>query len=151
MSSVFVSLLQCCRCACASSMSCASRTAHDAYPARDTPLTTPDEKLSRQPSPSFSDSLRSAVAPVANQEQHKDQHIATDNNVDGTTLEPVQSKHPSVRDASQIPNGGLWAWLQVVGGFFLLFNSWYVLRLSPAIPSIPHVRTLSRAVRLRDL
>lgn len=27
---------------------------------------------------------------------------------------------------ADIPNGGLLAWLQVVGSFFLFFNSWYV-------------------------
>jgi len=26
--------------------------------------------------------------------------------------------------AGQIPNGGVAAWLQVLGGFFLFFNSW---------------------------
>lgn len=41
-------------------------------------------------------------------------------------LEQVKSKQPSVRDAASIPNGGLWAWLQVLGAFFLFFNSWYV-------------------------
>jgi len=45
----------------------------------------------------------------------------------GTALELVQSKHPSVKDASRIPDGGLWAWLQVLGGFFLLFNSWGII------------------------
>jgi hypothetical protein len=42
------------------------------------------------------------------------------------SLEPVRSRQPNVNDASQIPNGGLWAWLQVVGAFFLMFNSWGV-------------------------
>jgi hypothetical protein len=31
-----------------------------------------------------------------------------------------------VNDLSSVPNGGLTAWLQVVGGFFLFFNTWYV-------------------------
>jgi hypothetical protein len=39
-------------------------------------------------------------------------------------LEPVQSEKPSVNNINSIPNGGLVAWLQVVGGFFLMFNSW---------------------------
>lgn len=50
----------------------------------------------------------------------------TDDAVDGekhTDLEPVKSRH-SVRNAGAIPNGGLTAWLQVVGAFFLFFNSW---------------------------
>ena len=82
-----------------------------------------DEKPSRQPSVSSSDSVRSNHDREANQLQEKGEHVTEqDDNV--TPLEPVQSRHPSVRDASSIPNGGLWAWLQVLGGFFLLFNSW---------------------------
>lgn len=38
-------------------------------------------------------------------------------------LEQVHSKH-SVNNVSSIPNGGLTAWLQVVGSFFLMFNTW---------------------------
>ncbi|KAF2019536.1 putative monocarboxylate permease [Aaosphaeria arxii CBS 175.79] len=33
----------------------------------------------------------------------------------------------SVRDTSSIPNGGLVAWLQVLGAFFLLFNTWGIV------------------------
>ena len=42
----------------------------------------------------------------------------------GAPLEPVKSK-ASVNNVSTIPNGGLKAWLQVLGAFFLLFNTWY--------------------------
>lgn len=49
---------------------------------------------------------------------------ATTDGVEDVPLEPVHSRHPSVRDVSSIPNGGLTAWLQVLGSFFLLFNSW---------------------------
>lgn len=31
----------------------------------------------------------------------------------------------SVNDTSSIPNGGFKAWLQVVGTFFIFFNTWY--------------------------
>jgi hypothetical protein len=41
------------------------------------------------------------------------------------SLQPIPSRQQKVQDASSIPNGGLWAWLQVLGSFFLLFNSWY--------------------------
>jgi hypothetical protein len=82
-----------------------------------------DEKLSQQPSISSSKSVQSDDR-VANPVQDKVEHVTE---WDSAKLEPVQSRHPSVRDASSIPNGGLWAWLQVLGGFFLLFNSWYVL------------------------
>lgn len=30
----------------------------------------------------------------------------------------------SVNNTSQIPNGGMKAWIQVVGSFFLFFNTW---------------------------
>jgi hypothetical protein len=32
----------------------------------------------------------------------------------------------SVNNTSQIPNGGTLAWVQVLGSFFLFFNTWYV-------------------------
>jgi hypothetical protein len=32
----------------------------------------------------------------------------------------------SVNHVDSIPNGGFQAWLQVLGAFFLFFNSWYV-------------------------
>lgn len=34
------------------------------------------------------------------------------------------SSTPEVKPARTIPNGGLQAWLQVVGAFFLYFNTW---------------------------
>jgi hypothetical protein len=39
-------------------------------------------------------------------------------------VERVISVQPNVNNVSSIPNGGLWAWLQVLGAFFLFFNSW---------------------------
>lgn len=41
-------------------------------------------------------------------------------------LVKVKSSVPSVNDLKTIPNGGLKAWLQVLGAFFLFFNSWGV-------------------------
>lgn len=34
------------------------------------------------------------------------------------------STRVSVNNTSQIPNGGFKAWIQVVGSFFLFFNTW---------------------------
>jgi hypothetical protein len=34
---------------------------------------------------------------------------------------------PGAPDGSPAPNGGLWAWLQVVGAFMVLFNTWGIL------------------------
>jgi len=42
---------------------------------------------------------------------------------DGEKLEKKSTK-ASVNNVSSIPNGGLRAWLQVVGVFFLFFNTW---------------------------
>ena len=36
----------------------------------------------------------------------------------------LQEKTAPVPSAANLPNGGLIAWLQVVGAFFLFFNSW---------------------------
>jgi hypothetical protein len=87
-----------------------------------------DEK-SGQPSIASSESFQSREQEVPSQlgAQEKDLHVTSGNDTTEETndvvLEPVRSKR-SVRDASSIPDGGLWAWLQVLGGFFLLFNSW---------------------------
>jgi MFS family permease len=89
---------------------------------------TSNEKPSQQPSIASSGS---PTVPVAiHTAQEKDAHVTSSsgfNKDDGAALEPVRSAHPSVRDVSKIPNGGLWAWLQVLGGFFLLFNSWGII------------------------
>ncbi|TAQ87456.1 hypothetical protein B7494_g4213 [Chlorociboria aeruginascens] len=39
----------------------------------------------------------------------------------------ILSSAGSTRIISEIPNGGLMAWLQVVGSFFLFFNSWGIV------------------------
>lgn len=46
--------------------------------------------------------------------------VLTQATVDGGPVE----KRASVNNVGAIPNGGLRAWLQVVGAFFLFFNSW---------------------------
>lgn len=38
-----------------------------------------------------------------------------------------QQKPPSGPPGGPPPNGGLTAWLQVLGGFFLFFNTWVCL------------------------
>lgn len=43
--------------------------------------------------------------------------------LDGANLEKKTTK-VSVNNVSSIPNGGLRAWLQVLGVFFLFFNTW---------------------------
>ncbi|KAF2644728.1 MFS general substrate transporter [Massarina eburnea CBS 473.64] len=46
---------------------------------------------------------------------------------DPGSLERVKSKQPSVNNAAAIPDGGVMAWLQVLGAFFLFFNSWGIV------------------------
>ncbi|KAK4620099.1 MFS-type transporter dbaD [Fulvia fulva] len=45
----------------------------------------------------------------------------------GAVLEKVASSKPSVNNIKSVPNGGLTAWLQVVGSFFLFMNTWGVV------------------------
>ncbi|KAK5012603.1 hypothetical protein LTR60_004295, partial [Cryomyces antarcticus] len=47
--------------------------------------------------------------------------------LDGGAVEKQISKNPSVNNVNAIPNGGLTAWLQVAGSFFLFFNSWGII------------------------
>lgn len=45
--------------------------------------------------------------------------------LDQTT--PLEKPEPALpTPANDPPDGGLKAWLQVVGSFFLFFNTWYV-------------------------
>jgi hypothetical protein len=68
----------------------------------------------------------------------------------GAPLEPSKSR-PSINNAAAMPNGGLTAWLQVLGAFFLFFNSWYVLdpilRLQPSVPRPKSGVTVSRVTQ----
>jgi hypothetical protein len=52
-------------------------------------------------------------------------------------LEPVTTKAHSVNHVDSIPNGGLIAWLQVLGSFFIFFNSWSVFISCPPPYSVP--------------
>lgn len=104
----------------------------NANTASDAHSTVFDEKPNQQPSILSSTSVESARIPVADQihVQGNDDHVIEK---DGTVLEPVQSRRSSGRDVSKIPNGGLMAWLQVLGAFFLLFNSWYEMQTSNSV------------------
>ncbi|KAI6905800.1 MFS general substrate transporter [Hortaea werneckii] len=45
----------------------------------------------------------------------------------GAPLGPVASEKPSINNIKAVPNGGLKAWLQVVGAFFLFWNTWGII------------------------
>ena len=49
------------------------------------------------------------------------------NGENGAALEKVTSAKPSINNIKSVPNGGLKAWLQVLGSFFLFFNSWGII------------------------
>lgn len=49
--------------------------------------------------------------------------VEAEEGLDRGTLEKKPTK-ASVNNVSSIPNGGLGAWLQVLGVFFLFFNTW---------------------------
>ncbi|ORY14791.1 major facilitator superfamily domain-containing protein [Clohesyomyces aquaticus] len=90
----------------------------------DVQSTAYDEKAGKTPSES-SGSIRSSPRDyVLNAEEEKKEGQVTR---DPNQLEPVKSKQPSVHNAAAIPDGGLAAWLQVLGAFFLFFNSWGII------------------------
>ena len=99
----------------------------------DAPSAVYDEKKSAPASLSSGETIENAgrgVAATGHEDaQEKGQQLTQDDDEieDGREqpLEPVKSKQPSVNNTSSIPNGGLMAWLQVMGAFFLFFNSWY--------------------------
>ncbi|KAI5356988.1 putative major facilitator superfamily, MFS transporter superfamily [Septoria linicola] len=50
--------------------------------------------------------------------------------IDHEDLERVATKassKPSVNNIKSVPNGGLWAWLQVLSSFFLFMNTWGIV------------------------
>lgn len=58
--------------------------------------------------------------------EHDDNLNGRDGYGEGTELERIAttaSTRPSVNNIKSVPNGGLVAWLQVLGSFFLFFNT----------------------------
>lgn len=109
----------------------ASRTSAPAPTAYDEKIIGESEGNSPLSSQKSNGSLAIRDAPPIEEQEKahvtQDDHVAEDDAAtDGEGLRKVKSKH-SVRDAGSIPDGGLWAWLQVLGGFFLLFNSWGII------------------------
>lgn len=101
----------------------------DAATASNAPLGF-GEKLGKQSLLASLGSVRILGVAVVGEQPEKNRDAdekSSTNEPPVAALEPVRSAHPSVRDASKIPNGGLWAWLQVLGSFFLLFNSWGII------------------------
>lgn len=76
-----------------------------------------------EPQPAHHDQIHEKGRPVTQQGQPTPTHL--EHEAVGEKLEPSKSR-PSINNAAAIPNGGLTAWLQVLGAFFLFFNTWYV-------------------------
>ncbi|KAJ4305390.1 hypothetical protein N0V90_000921 [Kalmusia sp. IMI 367209] len=87
-----------------------------------------DDKPNTLSASASSVSIHSSQQYVQHEIQEKEQQAiegGTEEN-GGANLEPVKSQ-PSVNNAAAIPNGGLTAWLQVLGAFFLFFNTWGII------------------------
>lgn len=61
--------------------------------------------------------------------REKGEHVIEDK--DAIELSSSSSKRKSGKGGNKdkdgkdgMPNGGFWAWMQVLGSFFLMFNSW---------------------------
>jgi len=69
-------------------------------------------------------STESQESSIPAEQQHHSSHDPAVTEKQSLHLDP--SSRPSVNHASLIPDGGLIAWLQVLGSFFLFFNTWGV-------------------------
>lgn len=75
----------------------------------------------------FPGSSKEAVEPSYIDEQDEQlRDLPRDDHI-GAELETIASSKPSVNNIRSVPNGGLTAWLQVLGSFFLFFNTWGVV------------------------
>ncbi|KAF2866011.1 major facilitator superfamily domain-containing protein [Massariosphaeria phaeospora] len=94
----------------------------------DTPSALQDEKPEKQRSLSSEDSVPSrAHEEQAERMQEKNLGDRVNEEEGERELEPVKSTQPSIYNVKSIPDGGLQAWLQVLGAFFLFFNSWGII------------------------
>lgn len=110
------------------------RAANDEWRTSDVPSTAYDEKKEARSSLSSRESVRSERQNAEVVQEKEEEAEVEEGQVEqeqGQELEPVKSKQPSVNHAASIPDGGLWAWLQVLGAFFLFFNSWCVSVADP--------------------
>jgi len=59
---------------------------------------------------------------LSDRHEYVDHHDRQNGSADAAGVKDEKPTPPT----SEIPNGGLTAWLQVAGAFFLFFNSWCV-------------------------
>ena len=60
-------------------------------------------------------------------EKGRESSFAEGGGDDGASLAKVPSSKLSVNNVKFVPNGGLKAWMQVVGSFFVFFNTWGII------------------------
>ena len=72
------------------------------------------------------DLIESLEPPFTERDDFENQSGGATKEIDGASLTNVSSK-PSVNDIRSVPNGGLKAWLQVLGSFFVYFNTWGIV------------------------
>jgi len=97
-------------------------------------LAAPFDEKRDAPSSLSTDSIRSqerqngAETGLKDDEKPLEATEGDERDVDAVTVAAQEKlslqRSKSVTNAASIPDGGLWAWLQVLGAFFLLFNSW---------------------------
>ena len=59
-------------------------------------------------------------------DEEKVSTLPMSHDTDSPADSPMNSSKESKLPSSEAPNGGLSAWLQVAGAFFLYFNTWWV-------------------------
>ena len=73
-----------------------------------------------------SESLQSTPSPIENPPVVPNEQAAPSNEaaVNEKDIEAAAPRAPPPNFLGQVPNGGLQAWLQVIAGFSLFFNTW---------------------------
>jgi hypothetical protein len=69
-----------------------------------------------------------STEPKSSSEDFEPKKLEAGEQVLATTPAPAPAPAPALSQQSPIPNGGLAAWLQVLGAHLLFFNSWYERR-----------------------
>ena len=72
------------------------------------------------------DIFEASQPPFTGYDDTEKQAAQTTDEPDGASLANVSSK-PSVNNIKSVPNGGTKAWLQVLGVFFVFFNTWGIV------------------------
>ena len=72
------------------------------------------------------DIYEASQLPFTNKHDLEKSEVNIAEEADGGPLTNVESK-PSVNNIKSVPNGGTKAWLQVLGVFFVFFNTWGII------------------------